>query len=121
MSELYWITVLGNLCCFLDIVTIISIVVCVIFFIILGIAALEDLLDESSGKMIKSCLKYSVITTICLALLSVFCPAKKELLTIFALGTTIDYIQSNEVAKQLPDKCIKAFDIFISEYTETKK
>ena len=34
---------------------------------------------------------------------------------IYGLGGTLDYIKSNEVAKQLPDKCIIALDKYLEE------
>ena len=35
---------------------------------------------------------------------------------IYGIGGTIDYIKSNDTAKQIPDKCINALDKFIDEY-----
>lgn len=37
------------------------------------------------------------------------------------LGGTIDYIKSNETAKQLPDKCIKALDKWVENLNEEKQ
>ncbi|EXZ39654.1 putative membrane protein [Bacteroides fragilis str. 1007-1-F  len=34
------------------------------------------------------------------------------------IGGTIDYIRQNETAKQLPDKCIKALDLFMDKVIE---
>ena len=35
---------------------------------------------------------------------------KNDALLIYGVGCTIDYIKSNDKAKQLSDKCIKALD-----------
>lgn len=35
-------------------------------------------------------------------------PTKKDLLLIYCLGPTVDYIQDNEKVKELPDKCLEA-------------
>ena len=41
---------------------------------------------------------------------------------IWGVGGTIDYVKSNDTAKQLPDKCIKALDEWVeSMYEEEKK
>jgi hypothetical protein len=32
---------------------------------------------------------------------------------IYGIGGTIDYLKSNETAKRIPDKCIKALDLYI--------
>ena len=42
-----------------------------------------------------------------------FTPTTKEMYLIYGLGGTIDYIKSNDKAKQLPDKCIDALDKYI--------
>ena len=37
------------------------------------------------------------------------------------IGGTIDYIKSNDTAKQLPDKCIKALDKWADNINEENK
>ena len=44
-----------------------------------------------------------------------------EALMIYGIGGTIDYIKSNETAKQLPDKCIKALDKWADNLNEEKQ
>jgi hypothetical protein len=39
---------------------------------------------------------------------------------IFGIVPTIDYIQNNETAKQLPDKCINALDNWVESLTSDK-
>lgn len=34
---------------------------------------------------------------------------------------TIDYVKSNETAKQLPDKCVKALDKWVDNLNEEEK
>ena len=41
-----------------------------------------------------------------------------EALMIYCVGGTIDYVKSNETAKQLPDKCIKALDKWADNLTK---
>lgn len=48
-------------------------------------------------------------------------PKHKEMYRIIGIGGTIDYLRRNETAKQLPDKCIKAVDLFLNKMTEEKK
>ena len=43
-------------------------------------------------------------------LINLFIPTTNQALLIYGVGGTIDYIKSNDTAKQLPDKCIKALD-----------
>ena len=47
--------------------------------------------------------------------MAVFTPSTKDLYAIYGIGGVIDYVQSNETAKQLPDKAIEALDKWIDE------
>ena len=58
-----------------------------------------------------------VVSIIC----NVFIPTKNEALMIYGVGGTIDYIKSNDTAKQLPDKCIKALDKWADNINEENK
>ena len=49
---------------------------------------------------------------------NIFNPTTKVLLYIYGVGGTIDYIKTNDTAKQLPDKCIKALDRFADKYID---
>ena len=46
----------------------------------------------------------------------VFVPSTKDMLIIYGVGGTLDYVKENNTANQIPDKCIKALDKFIDEY-----
>lgn len=62
--------------------------------------------------------KITLISSIILFVFSIgtcFIPNTKEAYMIYGVGGTIDYIKSNEVAKQLPDKCIMALDKYLEE------
>ena len=53
--------------------------------------------------------------------MSIFIPTTNEALLIYGVGGTIDYIKSNDTAKQLPDKCIKALDKWVENLSEKEK
>lgn len=50
--------------------------------------------------------------------MNIFIPTKNEALLIYGVGGTIDYIKSNDTAKQLPDKCVKALDKWVENLTK---
>ena len=110
MSEIYWITVLGNL-------SNLFITMCVCFGlvtagIVVGVALGIDEDDKKPFyKWIKRCGVAFVVTSI----MAVFTPSTKDLYAIYGIGGVIDYVQSNETAKQLPDKAIEALDKWIDE------
>lgn len=47
-------------------------------------------------------------------------PTKKDLLLIYGLGPTVDYIQDNEKVKELPDKCVEALSKWVDSLNEDK-
>lgn len=49
-----------------------------------------------------------------------FVPSKSDMLLIYGLGSTIDYIQSNETINQLPDKCVDALNAWVESLSDKK-
>ena len=48
--------------------------------------------------------------------LAIFIPNSKQAAVIFSIGKTIEYVQSNEKIKELPDKAIECLDKYLEEY-----
>lgn len=110
MLEFYLITVAGNLStisCILFFVSLFALIVLVVIYCNLGTY------DEEEKKTTLRVFKRVIICFIISGVFSIFAPSSKQLFTIYGIGGTIDYIKSNETAKQLPDKCIKALDLYI--------
>ena len=110
MSELYWITVLGNISA-----VSISILIGLAFLwagIVIGFAvsSSSDPFDTEMRDKLKSVSKKLVLPTIIFLLLSIFIPSSRELMAIYGIGGVIDYVQENPDAKQLPDKYIKVLN-----------
>ena len=131
MNEIYWITRLDTICKFLSAVA----VVCFIISTVTGIFAMFNRFEaddyEEGGKyynchmqkfkMFLSYFKRSIFVAIIACLINFFIPTTNEALMIYGVGGTIDYIKSNETAKQLPDKCIKALDKWVDNMNEENK
>ena len=131
MNEIYWITRLDTICKFLSAVA----VVCFIISTVTGIFAMFNRFEaddyEEGGKyynchmqkfkMFLSYFKRFIFVTIIACLIKFFIPTTNEALMIYGVGGTIDYIKSNETAKQLPDKCIKALDKWADNLNEEKQ
>jgi hypothetical protein len=77
--------------------------------------------DEEVNTLAKKVIKYAFPGFIVFTLLAVFVPSKSEALEIIGIGTIVDYVQSNNTLQQIPDKCINALDLYISEFTNPKK
>jgi hypothetical protein len=65
-------------------------------------------------------LRYTFATLVISSLIFVFVPSTKEALLIWGVGSTIDYLQENETAKQLPDKCINALNDWVESLSDPK-
>ena len=50
--------------------------------------------------------------------MNTFIPTTNEALLIYGVGGTIDYIKSNDTAKQIPDKCVKELDKYLDNLTK---
>lgn len=120
MNEIYWITRLTYICDFLTAVAAVSFLISVVtgFFAIYNRFEANDY--EEGGehyncymqrfKMLLSYSKRFIFVTIIACLINFFIPTTNEALMIYGVGDTIDYVKSNETAKQLSDKCVKALD-----------
>lgn len=122
METIYWLQVLGN----------ISTVGVVLIF--LGIAAIVPSTvafflnfdrDYDSGikavKVAVKAIKLSLLAVSVGTVIAVFVPSEKQMYAIYGIGGTIDYIKSNETAKQLPDKVVIALDKYIDSLNEDKE
>ena len=131
MNEIYWITRLDAICKFLTTIA----VVCFMISVVTGIFAMNNRFEaddyEEGGKyyncymqkfkMFLSYFKRFIFVTIIACLINLFIPTTNEALMVYGIGGTIDYIESNETAKQLPDKCIKALDKCVDNLNEEKQ
>lgn len=78
------------------------------------LASLILYLNEPDNEACKA-VKISTSVFIISLLMFMFIPNKKDLMLIYGLGGTIEYLKSNDTAKQLPDKCIKVLDKWAEE------
>lgn len=122
MLEFYLIAIAGNL----------SVVACILFFVSLAVLigftiayynynysyTNED--NEEKKKIILSIIKKTLICFILSCIFSIFVPSSNQMLRIYGIGGTIDYIKSNETAKQIPDKCVKVLDLYLEETLNKK-
>lgn len=116
MSEIYWITRLDVL---RDLLTGMAVILGIIVFCT-GLIAVIDRKDEiimSAAKRRKVLLRSSVAFVV-FTLGAMFTPSTKEMMLIWGLGNTVDYIQENETVKDLPDKCVKALEAWVDSLSE---
>jgi NADH:ubiquinone oxidoreductase subunit 6 (subunit J) len=76
--------------------------------------------DERAKKSSLRWLKTILAIIIACWIGLVFTPTTKEMLLIYGVGGTVDYIKSNDTAKQLPDKVVNALDKYIDNLNKDK-
>ena len=116
MNEIYSITRLDTIIGVTTAIMIIS------FTAAIAMVVIHTIIDECDkgdfvrryGRKCKCLATAGLISLLCV----VFIPSKKDMLLIYGIGGTIDYIKGNDSAKQLPDKAVKALDMLFDEYIE---
>lgn len=118
MNEIYWMTIVGKLSTALTVVWIVTLIIILGMLFVLAASEGDVIDDEDSAHAFFKWLKRFVVCGVIAAMANIFIPTTKELLYIYGVGGTIDYIKTNDTAKQLPDKCIKALDRFADKYID---
>ena len=117
MQTIYWLQVIGSFSTVVRIFT----TMLLIAFITLAVYRYVELDSRYEKDEIMKCHKrmrnIGVGMVVCL-LGSCFIPTEKQLYVIYGIGGTIDYIKSNDTAKQLPDKVVNALDAWLSKQTD---
>ena len=131
MNEIYWTTRLDAICDFLTTIAIVSFLISVVMVAFAMYNRFEADDYEEGGKYYNchmqrfkiffNYFKRSIIVALVLTFINIFIPTKNEVLLIYGVGGTIDYVKSNKTAKQLPDKCIKALDKRADNINEENK
>ena len=121
MTEIYWLQVigsLGDLSVAALIITIIAIFILTLCYF--GFVVYDDD-DRAKQATIVKWLRRSAVGLVISVVGVVFIPDDKEMMAIYGIGSTIDYIKSNDKAKALPDKVVDALTKYIETLNEEKK
>lgn len=115
MNEIYWIQRLDNIYACFEALLIASIMALCI--LITARRAGEEF-PEKPRALIKRWL--TIVTCVCSmsSLGLIFMPTTNEALTMYGVGTVIDYLQDNESLQELPDKCVKALEAWADSLNE---
>ena len=128
MNEIYWITRLDAICCILICISVSSSFVLIVsFYLALCSRNDAETYKEYSGcwdkymreykKWMRNAKRCAVIFFVSV-FINIFIPTTNQALLIYGVGGTVDYIKSNDTAKQLPDKCVKALDKYLDNLTK---
>ena len=119
MTEIYWLQRIGNISDAFTVAFWLTLVVIAFFAIAFPIFA-EDW-DDEVKELLKKWARRIIIPLCISGIGCIFIPSKKELYAIYGLGGTIDYIKSNDKAKQLPDKVVDALTRYVDSIEADKK
>lgn len=121
MSEIYWLTRVDTLNTIFGWMIAIPVIVGVLMFIAF-LMSMESLrsneIYENWLAFKKCCKKFRnvLLPVFIVGILGIgFCPTKNDMLLIYGVGGSIDYLRSNPTAQKLPDKCIEALDAWVDE------
>ena len=125
MSEIYWITRLGVISTAANVIFGLSLGVLIVAFLGYLVYRFDYFYTEDELKKYDTKFRTVVIHIIPIitisALVTLFVPSKNELIMIYGIGSTIDYIQDNDKAKELPDKVINALNIYLDNINKEKE
>lgn len=115
MNEMYWVTRFDGILTAIIIPMIILLIVAAIHFF----ASCDyGYFDDDDRKVLRKRAAICGSIGIFLLIAQAFVPTTKQALIIYGVGGTIDYIKSNDTAKQLPDKAIIALDKYLESINE---
>lgn len=117
MSELYFMTVLGNLGLLLGVTGVFCLLVgawiyCTVWY---DESVYDSQEEKEAQKRSKEKANNLFVIGFISVLLCCFIPSTKEMYAIYGIGGVIDYVKGNEKAKKLPDKVIDALDKYLDE------
>lgn len=118
MSELYWLNVLGYLHDDGAAIAVLSLLVSLSLGFWLFMCATDG---EETLPIIKKVFKGSLFAIVLGVVMATFIPSTKNLLIIYGVGGTIDYLKENKDANKIPDKCVKALDKYLDDALKEDK
>lgn len=65
--------------------------------------------------------KKAVLPFIISLIIAIFTPSTQAAFAMYGVGEIIDYVKENKELTNLPDKCIKALDIWLDKQLEEEK
>lgn len=113
MSDLILISVLSNI----DKLFITACIILALVVLVFTSMAIDTYLsgNEEDQKWAKNkAIKFFIVWIICIVFATLL-PNKKEVYMIYGFGSVIDYVDSNETAKELPDKIVNIVDDYLTK------
>ena len=124
MSEIYWITVLGNLQTVASIASVVAVAVNILCVCLL-LATIDThyayAIDKLAERKLKKITVLSLIVGFIMLMVVIFIPSKQDMYFIYGAGNVIDYCQDNPKVKELPDKAVEALNTWLDMINEKEE
>ena len=123
MVEIYWLQRLGNIGFCFNVGFLVCIIIACAVLIAYLVGYILGEIDEFDNKRFMHWFKKFAIVFAFVTAGATFIPTQTDIMAIYGLGGTIDYIKSNDKAKKLPDKVVNALTRYIDhiEKEESKE
>lgn len=118
MWTFYLITRLDYIVFPMSVIGVISFMILVVEICLFIIEHRDFIDDNETMKKFGKLFKLTMATFLISSSISILVPSTKDAISMIAIDNIIDYTHSNQTAKELPDKAIKALDLLIEEYTK---
>ena len=102
-----------------DAIIIASMVTATICGLIILLEGLMGFIEED--KLLLHTAKKAVLPFIISFTIAIFTPSTQTAFAMYGVGEIIDYVKENKELTNLPDKCIKALDIWLDKQLEEDK
>lgn len=128
-SNLYWFTRLSAITTALETILIVSGILAaaaLIFWIVIYLSDPEYMTDEEEGKkrylrLGSKTLWISTIVFVVGLIGRTFTPTTSEALIIYGVGESVEYLQHNKDAVQIPEKALQALNKYLDEAIEDRE
>lgn len=121
MGQIYWLQRLAWVSDFFSVALFASLLCFIIAVTAVFLAFCLGDLDEGFFRSVRPYSKKLLLLFAFLCIGSAILPDKQDLWEIYGIGGTIDYIKSNDKAKELPDKVVDALARYVDSIEQEKK
>lgn len=121
MAEIYWLQRLGNMAFVFNVGFWLCVIVALVISVVSFLLYLDDDIGTEELKRFKWWLKKYAMVFAFFTAGALVTPTTDDLLAIYGIGGTIDYIKSNDKAKELPDKVVDALTKYIDTVVNKDK
>lgn len=120
MIEIYWLQRLGNIGFCFNVGFWVCIAIALVIVVLCTMEGFMEGFEVFCDKRLIHWFKKFAIVFAFFTVGAIIIPTQHDLMAIYGLGGTIDYIKSNDKAKELPDKVVDALTRYVDSIEKEK-